>query len=144
MRPATCLVWPRTIGYENFLASIQCLRSDYTPFLQGLMALQPQLAPCFSVLQLNPTPFATPSAHFLMIYNKGFPAAQIGESSDLILDVHEFSPIQEMMHGHLWRLTCNGVLATGAPDTCCLLATFLAQGETVITPASYFGAHIPG
>jgi hypothetical protein len=38
------LVWPMTIGYEDFLASIQCLKSDYNHFGQVMQALQPQLA----------------------------------------------------------------------------------------------------
>ena len=138
------LVWPTTIGYENFLASIQCLRSDYNHFLQVLVALQPQLAPWFSALQLDPIPFTTPSVPFLMLYDKGFPAVETGESPDLIVDVQAFSPLQEMMHGYLWRLTCDGVLATGTPDARRLFAVFLARGETAITPASYFGANIPG
>jgi hypothetical protein len=41
-------------------------------------------------------------------------------------------------------LTCDGVLATGTPDACQLLAIFLAQGESAITSTSYFGAKTPG
>jgi hypothetical protein len=39
------LVWPTTIGYEDLLVSIQCLKSDYTHFVQVTQALQPRLAP---------------------------------------------------------------------------------------------------
>jgi hypothetical protein len=79
-----------------------------------------------------------------MLYDKGFPAIKTGESPDLIVDVQAFSPLQEMMHGYLWRLTCDGVIATGTPGARRLLAVFLARGETAITPASNFGANIPG
>jgi hypothetical protein len=79
-----------------------------------------------------------------MIYDKGFPAVKMGKSPGLIVDVHAFSLLQEMLHGYLWCLPCEGVLMTGTPDACHLLAIFLAQGKMAITPTSYFGAKSPG
>jgi hypothetical protein len=41
------LVWPTTIGFADYLASIQSLKSDYQHFVQVLEALQPALMSWF-------------------------------------------------------------------------------------------------
>jgi hypothetical protein len=93
------LVWPTTMGYEDFLASIQpSLRSSHP----GAQAQTFLIVP---VNSLEPSPFITPSTYFLQAYDKGFPAVKTGEFPNLIMDPQAFSPLQEMLHGYIWRLT---------------------------------------
>jgi hypothetical protein len=67
------LVWPTTIGYDDLLASVQCLKSDYHHFTQVLQALQLQITPWLqAIATLDPTPFIIPSTPFLDVYDKGF------------------------------------------------------------------------
>jgi hypothetical protein len=68
----------------------------------------------------------------------------MGNYPDSVFDTRDFSPLVEMLNGFLWHLTCNSVLATGSIGAHQVLSTFLAHGETAITPTSYFGATIPG
>jgi hypothetical protein len=78
------------------------------------------------------------------IHKAGFPSLSTSEYPDTVLDTRAFSPLVEMLNGLIWRLTCDSVLATGSTEACHILSTFLAQGETAITPTSYFGTIIPG
>lgn len=63
---------------------------------------------------------------------------------EALVDSKASSPVQEMAHGFLWRLTCDAILATtGTAEAQKHLSTFLSHGKTAITASSYFGDHIP-
>ena len=49
-----------------------------------------------------------------------------------------------MLHGYIWRLTCDQVSAVGTVQARKFLARFLARGEIALTKDSYFGAKLPG
>jgi hypothetical protein len=49
-----------------------------------------------------------------------------------------------MLHGYIWRLTSNPVLAVGMVQAQNFMTTYLAMGETAITADSYFGVKLPG
>jgi hypothetical protein len=120
------LVWPTTIGYDDLLASVQCLKSDYHHFTQVLQVLQSQITPWSqAIAALDPTPFIIPRTPFLDMYDKGFPAIKIGEFPDLIVNPQAFSPLQDMLHGYIWHLTCDAVLAVGAIQAQKFLAKFV-------------------
>jgi hypothetical protein len=95
------LVWPTTTGYEDFLASIQSLKSDYQHFVHVLEALKPQLTKWFAAIATNPIPFVIPCVSFLEVHDKGFPAVETGEFPDLIVDHQAFPLLQEMLHGYI-------------------------------------------
>jgi hypothetical protein len=78
-----------------------------------------------------------PSTPFLDVYGKGFPAVNTGEFPDLIVDPQAFSPLQEMLHGYTWGLTCDLVLAVRTIQACKFLDKFLARGELALTVDSY-------
>jgi hypothetical protein len=61
-----------------------------------------------------------------------------------ITDLRTFSPMMEMAHGFVWRLTCDVVLAAGSQDAQTALEEHLASSEIAITSSSYLGALIPG
>jgi hypothetical protein len=122
------LVWPTTIGFEEFLASIQSLKSDYQHFVQVLEVLKPELMSWFQAVAQESTPFMIPSTSFLEVYDKGFPALETGESPGIIFDPLAFSPIQEMLHGYIWHLTCNQVSAIGTMQACKFLDCYLTRG----------------
>jgi hypothetical protein len=138
------LVWPTTTGYDDFLASIQSLKSGYQHFVHVLVALKPQLTKWLAAIATNPIPFVIPCVSFLDVYDKGFPAVETGEFPDLIVDHQAFSPLQEMLHGYIWRLTSDAVLAVGTVQARKFMATYIAVGETAITADSYFGVKLPG
>jgi hypothetical protein len=50
----------------------------------------------------------------------------------------------QMMNGFIWHLTSDSALTTGSKEAQNVFSTFMEQGETAITGASYFGAVIPG
>jgi hypothetical protein len=138
------LVWPTTIGYDDILASVQCLKSDYNHFTHVLQALQSSITPWLQAIARDPIPFIIPSTPFLEVYDKGFPAVDTGEFPDFIVDPQAFSPLQEMLHGYIWRLTCDAVLSVGTIQARKFLAKFLEHGESALTADSYFGAKLPG
>lgn len=120
------LVWPTTIIYDDFLASVQSLKSDFHHFTLVLQALQSPITSWLQAIALDPTPFIIPSTPFLDVYDKGFPAVNTGNFPDFIVDPQAFSPLQEMLHGYIWRLTCDAVLAVGTIQAHKFLDTFLA------------------
>jgi hypothetical protein len=138
------LTWPTTISYKDFYSSVHGLNKGYSAFLLVLQALEPQLTTWLAAVQLEPTRFGSLSFPFLHIHPAGFTALGSGASPDSIVDARAFSPLVEMLSGYIWRLTSDSVLATGSPKARLVFLTFLARGETAITPASYFGAAIPG
>jgi hypothetical protein len=138
------LVWSTMISNDGILASIQCLKSNYTHFTHVLQALQPSITPWLQAIARDPTPFLIPSTPFLEVYNKGFPAVHTGEFPNFIVDPQAFSPLQEMLHGYIWRLTCDMVLAVGTIQACKFLEKFLEPRESALTQDSYLGAKLPG
>jgi hypothetical protein len=131
------LVWPTTI------ASIKSLKSDYQHFVQVLEALQPALMSWFQTITQDPSPFMIPSTSFLKLYDKGFPAVKTGDFPDQIVDPLAFSPLQEMLHGYIWCLVCDQVLAIGTVQARRFFALYLAQGKMALNADSYFGAKLP-
>jgi hypothetical protein len=114
-----------TIGFEDYLACIQSLKSDYQHFIQVLEALKPALQSWFQAIAHDPIPFMIPNTSFLKVYDKGFPAAKTGDFPDQIVDPLAFSPLQEMLHGYIWRLTCNQVLSIGTVQARKFLALYI-------------------
>ena len=98
----------------------------------------------FQAIALDASPFLTPSLPFLEVYDKGFPAVDTGEFPDNIVDALAFSPLQEMLHGYIWRLTCDQVFTVGTVQARKFLARYIKRGETALTADSYFGAKLPG
>jgi hypothetical protein len=127
------LVWPTTIGYDDFLGSIQSLKSDYAHFALVVQALKPSLTSWLQVIATNPKPFIIPSTPFLDVYDIGFPAVDTGDFLDFIVDPQAFSPLQEKLHGYIWRLTCNVVLTVGTVQARKFLDTFLDRGKSSLT-----------
>jgi hypothetical protein len=138
------LIWPTTITFEDLYASVQSLKGGYSAFLHVLQTLQSQLTPWLAAVQANPASFSILSFSLLQIHPAGFPALSTGTYPDTVLDTQAFSLLVEMFNGFLLPLTCELVLATGSVEAQQVLSTFLSQGESAITSASYFGAAIPG
>jgi hypothetical protein len=108
------LVWPTTIRFEDYLATIQSLKSDYQHFVQVLEALKPALMSWFQATAHDPIPVMIPSTSFLEVNDKGFPAPEMGYFPDQIVDPLAFAPLQAMLYCYIRRrLTCNQVLAIG-------------------------------
>jgi hypothetical protein len=138
------LAWPTTISFADFCASISCLKGGYSNFIPVLKALQPTLSRWLAAVRADPAKFMSPNVPFLDIHDSGYPDLETGAPPDTIIDGRAFSPLFEMAHGFLWRLTCDSVLSTGTAEAQQHLKTFLSRGETAITASSYFGAAIPG
>jgi hypothetical protein len=119
------LLLPTTIGFEDYLASIQSLKSDYQHFVQVLKALKLALQSWFQAIGHDPIPFMIPSTYFLEVYDKGFPAVETGDFPDQIVDPLAFSPLQEMLHGYIWRLACDQVLSIGTVQARKFLALYI-------------------
>ena len=49
-----------------------------------------------------------------------------------------------MLHGYIWRLTCDQVLAIGTVQARKFFALYLKRGEIALNADSYFGAKLPG
>ena len=138
------MAWPTNISFEDFYSSIQSLKGGYSIFLRVLQAIKPQLMAWFVAVNTTSALFICPSFPLLEIHSLGFPALSTGDYPNSILDTQAFSPLLEMLNGFIWRLTSDLVLATGSIEARQVFSTFLQRGETAITPASYFGAAIPG
>jgi hypothetical protein len=133
--------WPIDIGSHDFLASIQgALGAAGVVFHQAVMGLDAW----FDAVALNPMHFAVPSCAFSTIYDLGFMPMDGAMMPPTVLDHEGFSPLVEMLNGHLWRLWCDKSFTTDTKSNREYLATYLAIGSTAITPATYFGAAIPG
>jgi hypothetical protein len=55
------------IGLEDYLASIQSLKSDYQHFVQVLEVLKPALMSWFQAIAHDPIPFMIPGTSFLEV-----------------------------------------------------------------------------
>ncbi len=98
----------------------------------------------FQAIAHDPIPFMIPGTSFLEVYDRGFPAVETGDFPDQIVDPLAFSPLQEMLHGYIWRLTCDQVLAIGTVQARKFFALYLARGKIALNADSYFGAKLPG
>jgi hypothetical protein len=81
---------------------------------------------------------------FLDFYDKKYPAIDNGEWPSLIVDREGFSPLLDMMNGHLWWLWCDRMLTTEFKLNCQYLNTYLTIGEKVCLADTYLGVVIPG
>jgi hypothetical protein len=113
------------VGYDDILASVQCLKSGYNHFTHILQALQSSITPWLQAIAWDPILFIIPSTPFLEVYDKGFPAIDTGEFPDFIVNPQAFSLLQEMLRGYIWRLTCDAVLSVGTIQARKFLAKFL-------------------
>jgi hypothetical protein len=108
------MAWPMTLSFDDFYASIYSLKSAYSHFLPVLIALQPELSTWLEAVQRDPLPFISPCIPFLEVHDAGYPDIETGVTPEALVDCNAFSPLHEMVHSFLWRLTCNSILATGS------------------------------
>jgi hypothetical protein len=135
------LVWPTSIRFDDMHASVHALKGGYAHFLLILTTLQPTLSAWLNDVKDNPQKFSTPSVSFTEFHDVGFPDLDSTTIPPSITDLRAFSPMMEMAHGFVWRLTCD---ATGSQEAHTALAEYLTCGETAITSSLYHGAPIPG
>jgi hypothetical protein len=137
--------WPVDIGLANFKSSIQgVLGSAGLVFLHVLSELEPLLTPWFDAIPQNVSSFIILSTPFLPLYDKHFPAIDTGIWPETVQDADGFSPLMDMLNGHVWRLWCDRILTTSTPMNRQFLAKYLTQGASAITAKTYLGADIPG
>jgi hypothetical protein len=137
--------WPVTIGLKDFLSSIQGAYGQASAiFIQALSALEPALSLWFAAIAADWSLFVIPSCPFLPTYDVAFPALDTGEYPETILDYEGFSPLLDMLYGHIWRLWCDRLLTTDTKLNRQYLNTYLTLGETAITADTYLGMAIPG
>ncbi len=116
----------RLLSQPTLISTAQSLQSAYQHFVQVLEALKLALKSWLQPIAHDPIPFMIPSISFLEVYNRGFPAVDTREFPDQIVDPQAFSPLQEMLHGYIWRLTCDQVLVIGTLPAGTSLAIYLA------------------
>jgi hypothetical protein len=138
------MAWPMTLSFADFYASIFSLKSAYAHFLPVLTTLRSELTLWLEAVQLDPLLFVSPYIPFLEVHDSGYPDIETGVAPEALVNSKAFSPLHKMVHGFLWRLTCDSMLATGTIEAQKHLQTFLSRGETAITASSYFVDHIPG
>jgi hypothetical protein len=120
------MAWPMMLSFTDFYASIISLKSAYSHFLPVLTALQPELTTCLEAVQQDPLCFVSPCIPFLEVHDSGYPDIETGVAPEALVDCRAFSPLHKMVHGFLWRLTCNSILATGTIVAQKHLQTFLS------------------
>jgi hypothetical protein len=81
---------------------------------------------------------------FLPVYDLGYPAIDSGHNPETILDNECFSPLLDMLHGHVWRLWCDRILTTDRKMNRNHLQTYLSLVESAITADTYLGVALPG
>jgi hypothetical protein len=98
-------------------ASAHFHKGGYARFLLFLTTLQPIMFAWLNKVKDNPRNFATACVSFTEIHGAGFPGFL--DSTTIppsFIDLRAFSPMMEMAHGFVWRLTCNDVLTTGSQE----------------------------
>jgi hypothetical protein len=85
--------------------SVHALKGGYAHFLLLLTTLQPTLSAWLNNVKDNPRKFSTPSVSFTEIHDVGFPDLDSTTIPPSITDLRAFSPMMEMAHGSVWRLT---------------------------------------
>jgi hypothetical protein len=137
--------WPVDVGYKDFYLSIQgALGLAGQVFQQMLNTMKPLLAEWFEAVEENEAQFSIPSCPFLPFYDENYPALDNGEWPSVITDTEGFSPLLDMLNGHLWRIWCDRMLTTSPPLNRQYLNKFLKIGEKAINADTYLGAKIPG
>ena len=137
--------WPTDIGLKDFKRSIQgALGPVGQVFLQMLTDLDKPLTAWFKAVETVPARFSLASCPFLEFYDQNYPGIDNGEWPDTIVDTEGFSPLLDMMNGHLWRLWCDRMLTKETKLNREYLNIYLKIGESVITEMTYLGAKIPG
>jgi hypothetical protein len=137
--------WPLDIGFQDFLSSIQAAMGTHgTLFQQALQALEPMLSQWFNLIDDDTASFIILGTPFSPLYDAHFPAFDTGNWPATVVDREGFSPLQDMVNGHAWRLWCDRVFTTGSKLNRAHLATYLDLGASVITTDTYLGLAIPG
>jgi hypothetical protein len=137
--------WPVSIGLQEFLSSIQGAYGQASGnFHQTLKALDPTISQWFAAVKTEASLFVIRSCSFLQTYDVGFPAIDSGQNPETILDNEGFSPLTDMLNGHVWRLWCDRILTTDTRMNRTHLKKYLALGESAITADTYLGVAIPG
>ena len=137
--------WPVDIGLKDFLASIQAILgiSGHT-FKQAILALEPMINQWFDLIAADTASFIIPGCPLLPLYDDNFPAVDTGAWPDTVQDQEGFSPLMDLINGHVWRLWCDRALTTETKLNRTHLATFLKLGAPAITADTYLGIKIPG
>jgi hypothetical protein len=121
--------WPVDISLTDFQSSIQgVLGSASTVFFNVLSKLEPLLTPWFDAIPQNVLSFLILSTPFLPLYDKHFPAIDTRIWPETVQDADGFSPLMDMLNGHVWRLWCDRILTTSTAMNCQFLAKYLTQG----------------
>jgi hypothetical protein len=137
--------WPIDVGYKDFHQSIQgALGLAGQVFQQMIKALQPTLVEWFAAIETDATVFAVQSCPFIPFYDDNYPAIYTGDWPNVVIDQEGFSPLVDMLNGHLWRIWCNCILTTESKLNRQYLQKFLEIGESAIVPETYLGAKYPG
>jgi hypothetical protein len=108
------------------------------------MALDPAINNWFHAIADNMDAFIIQGYPFLHVYDSAYPALETGDCPKNILDIKGFSPLLDMLNGHVWRLWCDCILTMDTKHNRQFLATYLTMGETAITADTYLGMAIPG
>jgi hypothetical protein len=141
----TDMRWPVDIGMKNFLASIQAaLGKSGITFQKAIQALDPQITKWLELISADTEAFVIPGCPLLPLYDDHFPAVDTGAWPDTVQDQEGFSPLMDMINGHVWRIWCDRVLTTDSKMNRDHLNTYLTLGAPAITAATYLGMKIPG
>jgi hypothetical protein len=70
-------------------------------FIQALSALEPSLHLWFEAIAAEWTSFVILACPFLPLHDNGYPAIDSGENPETILDQEGFSPMLDMLYGHI-------------------------------------------
>ena len=105
--------WPIDIGFHDFLASIQAvLGVSGNNFKQAILALEPMLTTWFERIAADTALFLITGCPLLPLYDENFPAVDTGAWPETVQDQEGFSPLMDLINGHVWRLWCDRVLTT--------------------------------
>jgi hypothetical protein len=141
----TGIRWPATIGFTDFLTSVQAILGPAgNAFKQTILALEPMLKTWFEMIAADTATFIVPGCPLLPLYDDNYPAVDTGAWPDTVQDQEGFSPLMDLINGHVWRLWCDRALTTESKINREHLNTFLKLGAPAITADTYLGAKIPG
>jgi hypothetical protein len=137
--------WPVDIRFKDFYLSIQgAMGPAGQVFQQMLLSMETTLAEWFEAIDDHTVGFSVPSCPFLPFYDQHYPALDTGEWPSSVADREGFSPLMDMVNGHLWRLWCERMLTTESKWNRQHLNAYLLIGEKACLAETYLGATIPG
>ena len=148
--PEVCIMpigmrWPIDIDFPDFLSSIQAVLGQAgVIFQQSLLALEPTITTWFEEIDKDTAAFLIPGCPVLPLCDHHFPTIDTGSWPDMVQDQEGFSPLLDMLHGHIWRLWCDRILTTESKINRTHLQTFLTIGTPAIMADTYLGMEIPG